>query len=131
MKPKYLSYDEYVDLGGTLGAVEFGTLESEAEYYIDRYTHGRLKTEEHIPASVKPCAKKIIGLLETRKVKKGQSIISSESNDGVSVSYNTLDPERAEALLQNKIKSAVYLYLAYERSSEGVPLIFGGVVGGL
>lgn len=131
MGTRYLSYDEYVDLGGTLGAVEFGALEADAEGYIDRYTHGRLKAEEHIPASVKPCAKKIICLLESQKGKEGQSIISTESNDGVSVSYNTLDPERAETLLQNKIKSAVYLYLAYERDSTGTPLIFGGVVDGL
>ena len=37
----YLSYEEYIELGGTLDEAPFNILELEAQKNIDKYTQGR------------------------------------------------------------------------------------------
>lgn len=133
MKERYLTFEDYLTMGGALAASEFDELETIAEAHVDRYTFNRLRGEpsEKRPESLKLCVKMLIGLLERAAEKEADGLISSVSNDGVSVSYSASSPEQTETLLQNKIKSTVYLHLAAERAGDGTPLIFGGVINAL
>lgn len=86
---QYLSYQEYIELGGTLEKVPFNELEYECERIIDSRTQNRLKNAEEIPQEVKMLEYKMLENLQGYYIslKNAQSGISSENTDGYSVTY--------------------------------------------
>ena len=86
---QYLSYDEYLDLGGTLQEVPFNELEYECRKLIDSKTQNRLKKATEIPEEVKMLENKMIQDLYGyyNSLQKAQSGIESENTDGYSVTY--------------------------------------------
>ncbi len=86
---QYLSYDEYLDLGGTLQEVPFNELEYECRRIIDSKTQNRLKKIHEIPQEVKMLENKMIQDLYGyyNSLQKAQSGIESENTDGYSVTY--------------------------------------------
>lgn len=86
---QYLSYEEYIDLGGTLEQVPFNELEYECRRIIDSRTQNRLKNADIIPEEVKKLENRMIQVLEGYYVSlsKTQSGIQSENTDGYSVTY--------------------------------------------
>lgn len=86
---QYLSYEEYMNLGGSLEEVSFNELEYECRRIIDSRTQNRLKNTEEIPQEVKMLENKMIQDLQKYYIslEKAQSGISSENTDGYSVTY--------------------------------------------
>jgi len=86
---QYLSYQEYIELGGTLEEVPFNELEYECERIIDSRTQNRLKNADEIPQEVKILEYKMLENLQGyyTSLKKAQSGVSSENTDGYSVTY--------------------------------------------
>ena len=86
---QYLSYQEYVELGGTLKEVPFNELEYECERIIDSRTQSRLKKVDEIPQEVKMLEYKMLENLQGyyTSLKKAQSGVSSENTDGYSATY--------------------------------------------
>ena len=86
---QYLSYEEYVSLGGTLEEVPFNELEFECRRIIDIRTQNRLKKVNEIPEEVKMLENKMIRELQTyyETISKAQNGIQSENTDGYSVTY--------------------------------------------
>ena len=86
---QYLTYEEYIELGGTLDETPFNILELEAQKNIDKYTFGRLQNLEQQINEVKVCIFKLISLIDTYNSYENQNkSISSENTDGYSVTYN-------------------------------------------
>ena len=100
---QYLSYEEYIELGGTLDEVPFNELEFECRRIIDSRTQNRLKNADEIPQEVKLLENKMINTLQGYYVslEKAQSGISSENTDGYSVSY--ISSNQISQLIQGKI----------------------------
>ncbi len=88
---QYLTFLEYLDLGGTLEPTPFNLLEYEARRIIDIRTFNRLKELETIPEEVKLCEYKMINSINnyiaTINSTAGTNGVSSENIDGYSVSY--------------------------------------------
>lgn len=86
---QYLSYDEYLSLGGTLDEVPFNELEYECRRIIDSKTQNRLKAVDVIPEEVKMLENKMIQELQGYYISlnKAQSGLQSENTDGYSVTY--------------------------------------------
>lgn len=92
---QYLTYTEYVLLGGTLNQAPFNILEFEARRKIDVETHDRLKNSSEIPQEVKLCEYALINSIEgyinsTNNITSSGSV-SSENTDGYSITYITYD----------------------------------------
>ena len=100
---QYLSYEEYVELGGTLEEVPFNELEFECRRIIDSRTQNRLKNAEEIPQEVKLLENKMINTLQDYYIslEKAQSGVSSENTDGYSVSY--ISSNQISQLIEGKI----------------------------
>ena len=111
----YLTYNEYVSYGGTEEETTFEQLEFEARAIIDWWTFNRLQNETEYPEAVKRCMFHLIKLIQDRQkammvdlqsvdgtVKAG---IASESNDGVSTSYNTLSAKDAADTIKDELKT--------------------------
>ncbi len=100
----YLTYLEYQTYGGNLSEQEFNTFEFEAESIINWYTFNRLKNDDTYPTAVKRCVYQLINIAQQAKQAMSLGVdqngnttaaISSQSNDGVSVSFNTLTADQA------------------------------------
>lgn len=133
----YLTFEEYQEYGGTLEETAFNDLEFQARSVIDWWTFNRLSNETVYPEAVKRCVFRLIKLINDRQqamLVGSQSSdstkaagIASESNDGVSTTYNTLSATEAVDTLQKEMEDVIRLYLSAIRNSLGHNLLYRGV----
>ena len=136
----YITYTEYREYGGTLDESTFNSLYYDAQIKIDYYTFNRLKNDTKFGVKIKLCLIKILSLLnnynEYEKVVTNLNtpVISSQSNDGVSVSYggylgNTSpqDIDNISKKLDTDIKTVIKQYLDGELNQKGEALLYRGV----
>ena len=134
----YLTYLEYKAYGGTLDETTFNDIEFEAQSIVDWYTFNRLQKEDTLPEAVKRCVYKIMQYIQAQSSVNGLSDpnssadgigagIASQSNDGVSVSYNVLS---AQAVMDNsnaQIEQTIRQYLSSVKNSLGKKVLYRGV----
>lgn len=151
----YLTYEEYTEYGGTLDETTFQDLEYDAESTINWYTFNRLKkpewkdlleVKEDEDNPIKRCMYQLIRLkqieLELLSASTGgvgagvgwtkEAGITQESNDGVSVSYNTLSSGEL-MLYANGTKSKgelVQRYLSGVINDLGRNILYRGIYPG-
>lgn len=134
----YLTYQEYKNMGGTLDEPSFETYEFQARAKIDWYTFNRLQKESEFPEAVKRCMYIIISYLLQSDMVSGVSAsqeteatytsnIASQSNDGVSISYNILAAKDVISNADSQIESAIEQYLQGVTNSLGQKLLYRGV----
>ena len=136
----YITFSEYVNLGGTLTESTFNSLIYEAQVKLDYHTFNRLKKDTVISINVKRCLCKILSLMDvyTQYEKKvtdvNNPILASQSNDGVSASYGgylgNTTPNDINVLsdkLNKDIKQAIQEYLHAEINEDGQRLLYRGV----
>ena len=117
-KSPYVDYQYYRDTfhGSAMTEAECPNAEIEAEAFVNAVTFGRLRRLDKIPDCVKDAicsAADVMG-----EYSKGmESDISSESNDGYSVTYKAaLKSEECEKSMKAKVK----------RHLSGTGLMYGG-----
>lgn len=149
----YLTYADYQNMGGTLDETTFNTFEYEAETIVNWYTFNRLKGETEYPEELARCMFRLIYLakLEADALLLGTQVtvtrdaegevintaetsanIKSQSNDGVSVSYNSVDASDIFGALSknskdNPLMNTVFRYLQGVRNSKGYRLTYRGL----
>jgi hypothetical protein len=132
----YLTYDDYMNMGGTLSETAFNDFEIEAEVLVDWYTFNRLHKEAVLPVKVKQCIYKLISIaqLQNQSFSLGQNIdgsvtsaIASQSNDGVSISYNVLNASEAFERCKTESVNTIQRYLNGVKDSLGHKLLYRGV----
>lgn len=142
----YLTYDEYQEYGGMLDDATFDMYAFEACSQVDFYTFNRLKKGEgfegqsnEVKTAVKRCVYRLIKLLQARdsimatsgEAGEGDYTsvagISSQSNDGVSVSYNVLSASEAGQRVDNDISRTIATYLTACKNSLGQRLLYRGI----
>lgn len=110
MNDKYLTYNEYKGLGGSLEETPFNILEYRARKTIDLYCFNRIKTTQNLPEEVKMCVFDLIEVLDN-----DSKNIASESVGSYSVSYKgskeetDLIVDTIKKYLTNVKVSGVYL----------------------
>lgn len=137
----YLTYDEYLDMGGddNLDEQEFEDIEFEARAYVDWYTFDRLAKETELPPKVKQCMFHIIKLIRDKLLVLNNSGINSsnnsdanyqilsQSNDDVSVSYNVMSAKDALDMMKDDIDKNIRRYLQGITNSLGRKLLYRGI----
>lgn len=134
----YLTYQEYKNMGGTLEETSFEMYEFQARAKIDWYTFNRLQKETEFPEAIKRCMYLIISyLLQANSISGVSSSdesggaytsnIASQSNDGVSISYNILSAKDAISNADAKIESVISQFLQGVTNSLGQKLLYRGV----
>ena len=128
---QYLTYDEYRELGGTLGQTPFNLLEFEARRKIDIRTQNRLKEKDDIPQEVKLCVYNLIETINNYVVSEknisDNGNIASVSTDGYSESYVT-SSQIKDILMskENEVNNIIREYLL-EVIVDGQHIMFVGV----
>ena len=137
----YLLYSEYVNMGGMLDETLFNELEFEAETQVDWYTFNRLQNEKELPERLKRCMYALISIIY--KVQQASMLgddgsgdssinaaVASQSNDGVSISYNVVSAKDAVELSKNQIESTIQKYLQGVMNSLGRKVLYRGLYPG-
>lgn len=119
---KYLTYAEYVSLGGKLDCISFLELEFEARKNIDRCTFGRLKNLKNQVEEVKRCVFKLVGIINSYSNDRDKSI-SSENIDGYVVNYNTSNISENK---HKEIDSIIFNYLSDCTLDDGTFYLYRG-----
>ena len=150
----YLAYEDYQNMGGTLDETAFNDFEFEAETIVDWYTFNRLHNfdPEDYPERLKRCMNALIKLAKLKAdalamgaqttttvdaeghttTTVASTYIASQSNDGVSISYNTISASEAFKTLQsqeagNAIEDTVKRYLNVVVDSLGRNILYRGL----
>ena len=124
-KGQYLTYQEYLALGGTLDEMPFNLLEYNARKKIDERTFGRLVDMEQEYQDVKLCVYDMITTLNSYSSYDTQNkAISSESTDGYSISYGTPQKSTTEAK-NSELEDVINSYLA-NVVIDNVPVLYRG-----
>lgn len=127
---QYLTYEEYMALGGTLDLTPFNLLEFEARRRIDIRTQNRLKDNE-IPQEVKLCEFKMINSIldynETQKDVSNNGNVASENTDGYSVSYITADKIKDVISSKDKELNTIMYYYLIDVIVNGEHIMYAGV----
>ena len=124
-KGQYLTYQEYLALGGTLDEMPFNLLEYNARKKIDERTFGRLVDREQEYQDVKLCVYDMITTLNSYSSYDTQNkAISSESTDGYSISYGTPQKSVVEAK-NSELEDIMNSYLA-NIVIDNVPVLYRG-----
>lgn len=137
----YLTYEEYQNMGGTLDSTSYGNFEFEAEALINWYTFNRLKNDTVFPEAVKRLMKYLIDLAQERAqllIAGGSgdsgsttsAAIASQSNDGVSVSYNVMSAAQIMESLKGQESGAIQRYLQDVVNEAGRKLLYRGLYPG-
>lgn len=106
---QYLTYSEYLCLGGSLHPTPFYLLEFAMRRKIDEITHQRLVGKENIPEQVKICMFNLMEVAKTYQNERSKDI-SSETVGGHSVTYNDVKQiiENKEEEFNNIILTDLY-----------------------
>ena len=134
----YLTYAEYQEYGGTLDETTFNDISFEASSLIDWYTFNRLQNDSIYPEAVKRCMYSIIKYIIAQQQVNGISNdsadnsgvvagIASQSNDGVSISYNVLSAKDVVESGKAQIKQIIQQYLSSVVNSLGQKVLYRGV----
>ena len=122
---QYLTYQEYLALGGTLDEMPFNLLEYNARKKIDERTFGRLVDKGQEYQDVKLCVYNMITTLNSYSSYDTQNkAISSESTDGYSISYGTPQKSITEAK-NSELEDIINSYLA-NVVIDNVPVLYRG-----
>ncbi len=109
---QYLTYQEYLALGGTLDKMPFNLLEFNARKKIDERTFGRLINKGQKYQEVKLCVYNMITTLNSYSSYDTQNkAISSETTDGYSISYGTPQKSTTEAK-NSELEDIIDTYLS-------------------
>ncbi|MDO4866158.1 MAG: hypothetical protein Q4C10_06335 [Clostridia bacterium] len=119
----YLTYEEYVAMGGTLPEAEYALAEFRARKRLDYLTAGRIQGMAEVPDAVKQCVLSIVkaeGVLAT-DAQADAPPVAAFTSDGYSETY--ADPAQRAKALEAALNSEIARLLWDEKDDGGVPLL--------
>lgn len=124
---QYLSYEEYVQYGGTLPQADFPVAEFKARSRIDLMTLGRVQDMAAVPEEVKLAMMCLIKVdaKYSAEAQADTPLVASYSTDGYSESYGSAAETSGAAYAQ--ATSEVRKMLFGVLDDNGVPLIYKGL----
>ena len=123
----YLTYDEYISLGGTLEQGAFNLAEIKARARIDAMTQGRVARMASVPVVVQAAMMEIIAVESVygASAQAAAPVAASFTTDGYSETYGSA--ESRAAAIDRRLTASIETLLDGITDDEGVPLLFAGV----
>ena len=121
---QYLTYEEYIGLGGICDLTAFNRNIDRACSVIDNATHNRIECMVDIPQKVKVLCRDLVEYLAINNTAEIAVTSRSQSAGGVSESesYTTKTADDVYGDIQNMI----YDYLLNVTDDNGTPLLYRG-----
>ena len=124
---KYISYQEYMERGGTLPESDFNTIEYHAQKRLDYVTDCRISKMEQIPEEVIQALMVLIALYNRVSVdaQANNPFVDSYDTDGYSEGYGSI-MEQISAIQQSADES-VREMLHGVKDDNGMLLLYRGI----
>ena len=119
----YLTYNEYISLGGMLDLTAFMRHIDRACGVIDNATHNRIERMKEVPQKVKPLCRDLIEYLAENN---GVKVVTSKSQSAGGVTESESYSTKTADDIYGDIQNLVYDYMATETDDCGTPLIYRG-----
>ena len=121
---KYLTFEEYVKIGGTLENTAFNRYSMRAFAIVSQETHGRLSKMETVPDEVKHLCRDLIEYMSNNVTTDRVITSASQSQGGASESESYATKTSKD--VEEDINNLIYDYLASVENDKGVPLLYRG-----
>lgn len=124
---QYMTFEQYIALGGTLPLMEFTLAEVKAQARIDAMTQGRVANMAEVPLQV------LVAMMEIMTVDGAFSaaaqaaapVAASFTTDGYSETYGSA--ESRTAAIEKQLTASIETLLNGITDDDGVPLLYAGV----
>ena len=124
---QYMTFEQYIALGGTLPLMEFTLAEVKARARIDAMTQGRVANMAEVPLQV------LVAMMEIMTVDGAFSaaaqaaapVAASFTTDGYSETYGSA--ESRTAAIEKQLTGSIETLLDGITDDDGVPLLYAGV----
>lgn len=123
---RYLTFDEYKQIGGELEEAAFLRNIDRASLMIDRHTQSRLKGFEELPEEVKPLCRDLVEYIAYNVVEKPNVSSKSQSIGGLSESENYTVKTAVDYI--NDIAYLMENYLSEVVTKSGVCVLYKGAL---
>ena len=122
---KYLTYEEYTEIGGVCDATAFTRNIDRACGIVDNATHNRIESMATIPSKVKALCRDLVEYVATNSSVTEKAVSSwSEATGPVSESVSYVQKSKEE--IQDDIDELIYQYLGSVNDDNGTPLLYRG-----
>ena len=122
----YLTYEEYLNIGGICDLTAFNRNIDRACGFVDLHTQSRLQSVLKVSQRAKACVRDLVEYLANNvsndKVIASKSQSAGGLSESESYSTKTTDEMNCEML------NIVYDYLATEKDDNGTPLMYRGAM---
>ena len=123
---QYLTYDEYINIGGTLDLTAFNRNIDRACGFVDLYTQSRLHRVLEASQMVKACVRDLVEYLANNV--SSNKVITSKSQSAGGVSESESYATKTTDEINCEMLNIVYDYLATEKDDCGTPLMYRGAM---
>ena len=123
----YLTYEEYLNIGGVLDSTAFNRNIDRACGIIDNETHNRIDGMNEVPRQAKALCRDLVEYLVTNNNVNEKDVASWSDSAGPlseSVSYTNKSADDIYGDIQN----IVYDYLGSVSDDKGTPLLYRGAI---
>ena len=121
---KYITYDEYIEIGGILEPAAFDRYSIRAFLRIAQETHNRINAMKQTPEAVQHLCRDLIEYMHNN-INQDKTIASaSQSQGGTSESESYVNKTYAD--IEKDIDSLIYDYLSTVADDNGTPLLYRG-----
>ena len=122
----YLTYEEYLNMGGICDLTAFNRNIDRACGIIDNATHNRIEYMANVPQRAKALCRDLVEYLARNDTTEISVTSRSQSAGGVSESesYATKTADDVYGDIQNML----YDYLGNEKDDKGTPLLYRGAM---
>ena len=122
----YLTYEEYLNIGGICDLTAFNRNIDRACGIIDNATHNRIEGMAEVPQRAKALCRDLVEYLARNDITETSVTSRSQSAGGVSESesYATKTADDIYGDIQNML----YDYLGNEKDDKGTPLLYKGAM---
>lgn len=119
----YLTYDEFIALGGEGEKNAFALAEHKASQQVDKLTQGRMKNLRPLPLCLTYAMLEAVNAyLRLSKQENNGNKMAYFSNGGISASY-VLETETSNKLT---VEHAIISHLQGLKDENGIPLLYAG-----
>ena len=122
---KYLTFNEYQEMGGILDLTAFEKFITRASGYIDFYTDNRIEKMTAIPGNAKECCKNLVEYMDKSEKARENSIASKSQSAGSvseSVAYNVKSADEIKA----EIYEIIFEFLISVKDDNGICVLYRG-----
>lgn len=123
---RYLTYDEYLNVGGALEKTAFERVIVAACAMIDSYTQWRLHYVSKISENVQACVRDLCEYIYNDNCTSSFRTLASKSQAAGGVSESETYTIKSGAEVKAELWNTVFTYLYNESDDNGTPLLYRG-----